>query len=112
LRISSFKVRSFKTKDLQGALSLKIGSGMCHVLILIALCPPRVLMVQKRVMGVPDNTTQVERYAMMEAAHYAGAGKVHVVRETAAAAVGAELPIHKPKASMIVFVAWMERSRK
>jgi len=63
----------------------------------------RIPFVRSRiVMGVPDNTTQVERYAMMEAAHYAGASKVHVVRETAAAAIGAELPIHEPQASMIV----------
>jgi len=63
----------------------------------------RIPFVRSRiVMGVPDNTTQVERYAMMEAAHYAGASKVHVVRETAAAAIGAELPIHGPQASMIV----------
>lgn len=70
--------------------------------MLIRRCLRMPFVKSRIVMGVPDNTTQVERYAMIEAAYHAGARKVHVVRETAAAAIGAELPIHEPHASMIV----------
>jgi rod shape-determining protein MreB len=70
--------------------------------MLIRRCHRIPFIKSRIVMGVPDNTTQVERYAMMEAAYHAGARKVLVVRETAAAAIGAELPIHEPHANMIV----------
>lgn len=54
--------------------------------------------------GIPDCATAVERGAVMDAVYRAGAksGGVYVVREPVAAAIGAGLPIDKPRGSMIV----------
>jgi rod shape-determining protein MreB and related proteins len=58
--------------------------------------PPRM------VIGVPSGITQVELRAVKEAAKQAGAREVHIILEPMAAAIGASLPIHEPKGSMIV----------
>lgn len=58
--------------------------------------PPRM------VIGVPSGITQVELRAVKEAAKQAGAREVHIILEPMAAAIGAGLPIHEPKGSMIV----------
>lgn len=54
--------------------------------------------------GIPDCATAVERGAVTDAVYRAGAksGGVYVVREPVAAAIGAGLPIDKPRGSMIV----------
>ncbi|MBE6670390.1 MAG: rod shape-determining protein [Ruminococcaceae bacterium] len=54
--------------------------------------------------GIPDCATAVERGAVMDAVYRAGAksGGVYVVREPIAAAIGAGLPIDKPRGSMLV----------
>lgn len=57
---------------------------------------PRVLMC------VPSGTSDVERRAVQESARAAGAGVVLLVASPIAAALGAELPIRDPVASMIV----------
>ena len=57
---------------------------------------PRVLVC------VPSGTSDVERRAVQESARAAGAGTVLLVSSPIAAALGAELPIHEPVASMIV----------
>jgi rod shape-determining protein MreB len=54
------------------------------------------------VIGVPGETTQVERRAVEDAAYRAKANKVYLVREVVAAAVGAGLPINEPCANMVV----------
>ena len=56
------------------------------------------------VITVPSGITQVERRAVQESAAQAGAGKVHLVPEPVAAAMGAGLPIAEPGANMIVDV--------
>jgi rod shape-determining protein MreB len=61
-----------------------------------SLIPPRM------VIGVPSGITQVELRAVKEAAKQAGAREVHIIVEPMAAAIGAGLPIHEPKGSMIV----------
>lgn len=54
--------------------------------------------------GIPDSATAVERGAVMDAVYRAGAksGGVYVVREPVAAAIGAGIPIDKPRGRMIV----------
>jgi rod shape-determining protein MreB len=61
------------------------------------------LMASPRVVvGVPGETTPVERRAVEEAAYRAKASQVYLVREVVAAAVGAGLPINEPRANMVV----------
>ena len=52
--------------------------------------------------NVPSSITAVEKRAVFNAAERAGARKVYLVEEPRAAGLGAELPIHEAKASMIV----------
>ncbi len=60
------------------------------------LAHPRV------VVAVPSGITAVEKRAVYNSAERAGARRVHIVEEPKAAALGAGLPIHEPRASMIV----------
>ena len=57
---------------------------------------PRVLIC------VPFGSTQVERRAIKESAEGAGARRVDIVPEPMAAAVGAGLPVHEPRGSMVL----------
>ncbi len=57
---------------------------------------PRVLIC------VPYGSTQVERRAIKESAEGAGARSVYLVDEPMAAAVGAGLPVHEPRGSMVL----------
>jgi len=57
---------------------------------------PRVLIC------VPYGSTQVERRAIQESAEGAGARKVHLIPEPMAAAIGAGMPVHEPRGSMVV----------
>ncbi len=54
------------------------------------------------VIGIPSGITGVERHAVEEAAHQAGAREVYLIEEPMASAMGADLPITEPHASMIV----------
>ena len=54
------------------------------------------------VMGVPIDATEAERGALLTAARDAGLGPIHLVSESFAAAIGAELPVDKPTGTMIV----------
>ncbi|MDP3955689.1 MAG: rod shape-determining protein [bacterium] len=57
---------------------------------------PRVLI------GVPSGTTNVERRAVRDAALGAGAGRVYLLDEPVAAAIGIRLPVHEPVGNMVV----------
>lgn len=57
---------------------------------------PRILVC------VPASSTPVERRAVYESALSAGARDVFLIEEPVAAALGAGLPIHEPKGSMVV----------
>ena len=57
---------------------------------------PRVLVC------VPFGSTQVERRAIKDSAEGAGARSVEIVPEPMAAAVGAGLPVHEPRGSMVL----------
>jgi rod shape-determining protein MreB and related proteins len=54
------------------------------------------------VIGIPLDVTEVEKKAVEDAALSAGAGRVYLVEEIMAAAIGARLPIQDPSGSMII----------
>ena len=54
------------------------------------------------VVGIPSDITEVERRAVRDAAHSAGARAVYLVEEPMAAAIGVGLPIQDPVGSMII----------
>ena len=54
------------------------------------------------VICVPTGITQVEKRAVIEAAHLAGAREVFLIEEPMAAAIGANLPIHEPLGNLVV----------
>jgi rod shape-determining protein MreB len=52
--------------------------------------------------SIPSGATMVERRAIQQAASNAGAGKVHLIEESMAAAIGAGLPVTEPIGAMVV----------
>lgn len=56
----------------------------------------------KLVVAVPVGITSVEKRAVMEAAEMAGAGKVFLVEEPMAAAIGSGLPVDEAPGQMVV----------
>ncbi len=59
---------------------------------------------RRGVLAIPNNLTEVERKSVEDAAMNAGCAKVYLVEEPIAAALGANLPIDLPIASLIVDV--------
>jgi rod shape-determining protein MreB len=57
---------------------------------------------RRAVIGVPTNLTEVERKSVEDAVLGAGAAKAYIIEEPLAAALGANLPINDPTASMLV----------
>ena len=51
---------------------------------------------------MPSGATAVERRAIQESAESAGAGRVYLIEEPMAAAIGAGLPVTEPTGSMVV----------
>ena len=51
---------------------------------------------------IPSRVTEVEKKAVVDASIQAGAGKVYLIEEPIAAAIGAGIDISKPCGSMIV----------
>ncbi len=60
------------------------------------IIPPRIIIC------VPYGITQVEKKAVKESAHSAGAREVYLIEEPMAAAIGAGLPITEPCGNMVV----------
>ncbi|BBE31872.1 rod shape-determining protein [Tepiditoga spiralis] len=54
------------------------------------------------VVGIPTEATEVERQALREAALDGGAGKVYLIEEAMATAIGAGLNVEEPSGNMIV----------
>ena len=54
------------------------------------------------VVCVPSGVTGVERRAVLQTAARAGARSVHLIEEPMAAAIGAGLPVHEARGSMVV----------
>jgi len=53
------------------------------------------------VIGIPARITEVEKRAVQESAEQAGAREVYLIEEPMAAAIGSDLPVSEPHASMI-----------
>jgi rod shape-determining protein MreB and related proteins len=65
--------------------------------------PNRFMRASPRVViCVPCGSTQVERRAIQESADRAGARQVHLIEEPMAAAIGAGIPIHEARGSMVI----------
>ena len=56
----------------------------------------------RAVLSIPSCVTSVEKRAVCEAAEFAQVGRVHLVEEAMAGALGAGLPVLEPCASMVV----------
>ncbi len=54
------------------------------------------------VISIPSGITEVEKRAVLDSAERAGAGRIYLLEEPIAAAIGAGLPFVEPTASMIV----------
>ena len=60
-------------------------------------------LIKPRIMiGVPTCITQVEKKAVIEAALLSGVREVHLIEEPMAAAIGANIPVHKPEGNMVI----------
>lgn len=66
--------------------------------------PRRIIIGPRMVVAVPSGITEVERRAVKDSAHRAGAREVIQVEEPIAAAIGVGLPIAEPQGSMIIDV--------
>ncbi|MCY3749145.1 MAG: rod shape-determining protein, partial [Chloroflexi bacterium] len=65
----------------------------------------RMRLVRPEIMvAVPSGVTTVERRAVLDAGLAAGARRVHLIPESLAAAIGAQVPVSEPSGSMIVNV--------
>jgi len=64
--------------------------------------PRRAIIGPRIVIAVPSGITEVEKRAVKDSAHRAGAREVIPVEEPIAAAIGVGLPIAEPQGSMIV----------
>src|SRR5690554_3267395 len=62
----------------------------------------RKLYAPRIIICVPYGITEVEKRAVRESAHNAGARDVYLIEEPMAAAIGAGLPIAEPSGNMIV----------
>jgi rod shape-determining protein MreB and related proteins len=78
------------------AASYMIRSFLSKVFRRVSLSRPKL------VVAVPAGITSVEKLAVMEASEMSGAGKIYLIEEPMAAAIGTGLPIEKAMGQMIV----------
>lgn len=57
---------------------------------------------RRAIIAIPNNLTEVERKSVEDAAMNAGCSKVYLVEEPVAAALGSNLPIDMPVASLVI----------
>lgn len=79
----------------------EIAEGMLKALIK-RVTPSRSLFRPKILIAVPSGITGVEKRAVEDSALHAGAQEVILIEEPMAAAIGVDLPVHEPAASMII----------
>lgn len=75
---------------------LKHFIGKIHKQFPVVWPRPRV------VVGLPSGVTEVEKRAVEEAAHSAGARQAYLVEEPMAAAIGSRLPVKDARGSMVI----------
>jgi len=79
----------------------EIAEGLLRELIK-RVTPSRALFRPKILIAVPSGITGVEKRAVEDSALRAGAQEVILIEEPMAAAIGVDLPVHEPFASMII----------
>jgi rod shape-determining protein MreB len=79
----------------------EIAEGMLKALIK-RVTPARSLFRPKILIAVPSGITGVEKRAVEDSALHAGAQEVILIEEPMAAALGVDLPVDEPAASMII----------
>ena len=79
----------------------EIAEGMLQALIK-RVTPARSMFRPKILIAVPSGITGVEKRAVEDSALHAGAQEVILIEEPMAAAIGVDLPVHEPAASMII----------
>lgn len=79
----------------------EIAEGMLRALIQ-RVTPARSLFRPRILIAVPSGITGVEKRAVEDSALHAGAQEVLLIEEPMAAAIGVDLPVHEPSASMII----------
>lgn len=79
----------------------EIAEGMLKALIR-RVSPARSLFRPRILIAVPSGITGVEKRAVEDSALHAGAQEVLLIEEPMAAAIGVDLPVHEPAASMII----------
>jgi len=79
----------------------EIAEGMLKALIQ-RVTPARSLFRPRILIAVPSGITGVEKRAVEDSALHAGAQEVLLIEEPMAAAIGVDLPVHEPSASMII----------
>jgi len=79
----------------------EIAEGMLKALI-ARVTPSRRLFRPKILIAVPSGITGVERRAVEDSALRAGAQEAILIEEPMAAAIGVDLPVHEPTASMVI----------
>lgn len=79
----------------------EIAEGMLKALIK-RVTPSRSIFRPKILIAVPSGITGVEKRAVEDSALHAGAQEVILIEEPMAAAIGVDLPVHEPAASMII----------
>jgi len=79
----------------------EVAEGLLRALIKHAT-PSRSLFRPKILIAVPSGITGVEKRAVEDSALRAGAQEVILIEEPMAAAIGVDLPVHDPSASMII----------
>ncbi|WP_213318016.1 rod shape-determining protein [Chlamydiifrater volucris] len=79
----------------------EIAEGMLKALIK-RVTPARSMFRPKILIAVPSGITGVEKRAVEDSAIHAGAQEVILIEEPMAAAIGVDLPVHEPAASMII----------
>jgi rod shape-determining protein MreB and related proteins len=85
-----------------GAIAdFRMTEALLRYVIQKAICRAHVLR-PKMVIAVPLGVTEVEKKAVRDSAHSAGASAVALVPEPMAAAVGAGMPVEKPFGNMVV----------
>ncbi|HEY8394466.1 MAG TPA: rod shape-determining protein [Thermaerobacter sp.] len=93
------------TRPLRGGVIADFTATAAMLKALLARAMPHRFGLRPRVVVcVPSGVTSVERRAVIEAAQAAGAGKVYLLEEPVAAALGAGLDIHEPRGHMVVDV--------
>lgn len=79
----------------------EIAEGMLKALIR-RVTPSGSLFRPRILIAVPSGITGVEKRAVEDSALHAGAQEVLLIEEPMAAAIGVDLPVHEPFASMII----------